>query len=137
LLLSLVPTNSESVADKPLIAIVDDDPATRVALSRLLRAHGFFPLTFTSGEAFLKTQPGNPAACVLLDLIMPGPSGFEVKEQLAKSDPHVPIILITANADPEVCLRAEREGFVGCLPKPCTESQLIPLITQSLRRASN
>jgi len=121
---------------EPLIAIVDDDPAVRVSLSRLLRMHGFLPLTFSSGKAFLKTHASNPVACVLVDLMMPGVSGFEVKEQLAKSNPQLPVILITANANPEVCLKAEREGFFACLAKPCNESRLIPLITQSLRPTS-
>ena len=102
----------------------------------LLRMHGFLPLTFSSGKAFLKTHASNPVACVLVDLMMPGVSGFEVKEQLAKSNPQLPVILITANANPEVCLKAEREGFFACLAKPCNESRLIPLITQSLRPTS-
>ena len=121
---------------EPLIAIVDDDPAVRVSLSRLLRMHGFLPLTFSSGKAFLKTHASNPVACVLVDLMMPGVSGFEVKEQLAKSNPQLPVILITANANPEVCLKAEREGFAACLAKPFEASELIPLINQTLRRTT-
>ena len=108
------------------IAIVDDDSNLRTAVGRLLTVCGFRPLLFDSGEAFLETRTAHPVACVLLDLMMPGLSGFQVKERLAKSAPHLPVILITANANPEVRLKAERAGFAACLAKPFGESELIP-----------
>jgi FixJ family two-component response regulator len=134
LLLCPMGLNRESAGDRSLIAVVDDDAGTRVALARLLRQHGFVPLTFNSGDAFLQAQVSNPVACVLLDLMMPGLSGFETKAKLDASGPQLPAILITANAEPELCARAEREGFVACLTKPCVGSQLIPVINQALRR---
>ena len=118
------------------IAIVDDDSNLRTAVGRLLGIYGFHSLPFDSGEAFLGTHIAPPVACVLLDLMMPGLSGFQVKERLAKSAPHLPVILITANANPEVCLKAEREGFAACLAKPFEASELIPLINQTLRRTT-
>jgi len=122
--------------DKPRISIVDDDSSMRQSLARLLRVAGFLPVEFASGDSFLKAQSGNPSACVLLDLRMPGLSGFDVKRQLAKSEPQLPVILLTANADEALRLEAKQEGFAACLCKTEDPSHLLSAIAQALQQKS-
>jgi len=126
--------NGKTSADKPRIAVVDDDSSMRQSIVRLLRATGFLPVSFASGESFLQAQATKQSACVVVDLTMPGLSGFEVRLELAKSEPGLPVILLTAHADPALCVIAKRQGFVACLPKPVVPSDLLSAITQALRQ---
>ncbi len=101
---------------KSLIAIVEDDPSVRQALGRLLRAAGFEVRAFGSGEEFLRTSEMDCFGCMLLDIALPGMSGFD----LYCSGIHVPTVFITGD---ESCWpRAEalhiRPEMFLCKPFP-------------------
>ena len=125
--------NEERSVAKPRIAIVDDDPGMRTLLARVLRLRGFSTVTFESGEAFLEEQLSDPSICVVLDLSMPGISGFDVKDRLAKSHPNVPVILITGETDPVLGVIAQQKGFAACLAKPLDPPLLLLAIRRALR----
>jgi FixJ family two-component response regulator len=129
---SAVLMNDKYPNAKPRIAIVDDDPGMRRFLARVLRSTGFSTVTYESGEAFLREQLREPSVCVLLDLSMPGISGFEVKDRLAKSHPNVPVILITGQTDPALGIIAQQKGFTACLAKPLDPPLLLSAIRQAL-----
>ncbi len=78
---------------KSLIAVVEDDPSIRQALKRLLRAAGFEVCTFCSGEDFLRSAETDCFGCMILDIALPGMSGFD----LYCSGIHIPIVFITAD----------------------------------------
>ena len=78
------------------IAIVEDDASFRRAAERLLRASGFEAHTFASAEEFLKSAVPESHACLILDLNLPGISGFELVDHLSASAPPRPVIFITA-----------------------------------------
>jgi FixJ family two-component response regulator len=63
----------------PLIAVVDDETAVGTMLRRALRLAGYEVATFASGQEFLDSLPTCPPTCVILDIHMPGLSGFEWK----------------------------------------------------------
>ena len=69
--------------DATLLAVVDDDADVRVALMRLVSSAGFAVETFASGAEFLRSVEDHEPDCVVLDLHMPGMSGFDVQEALA------------------------------------------------------
>jgi FixJ family two-component response regulator len=122
----------EPSGGKLRIAVVDDDSGMCQALARLLRAAGFLPFTFASGEAFLAAQAREPAACVVLDLHMPGLSGFDVRRQLAATEPGLPAILITAQDEEAVRREAQLAGFAACLRKPFPKEALLDAIKLAL-----
>jgi FixJ family two-component response regulator len=126
--------NESSGGNKLRIAVVDDDSGMCQALARLLRAAGFLPLTFTSGEAFLAAQAREPAVCVVLDLHMPGLSGFDVRRRLAESEPDLPAILITAHDEEPARREAEQTGFAAYLRKPFPKEALLDAIKLALAR---
>ena len=126
--------NEEPSGHQPRIAIVDDEPVMRRLLAQLLSSNGFSPVTFDSGESFLEAQSSEPSACVLLDLSLPGLSGFEVRARLAESQPRLPVILLTGHADPALRAIAEGRGFAACLFKPVDPSVLLSAISQALQR---
>jgi FixJ family two-component response regulator len=66
-----------------LLAVVDDDEDVRVALVRLVSSAGFAGEAFASGAAFLHSVAYHEPDCVVLDLHMPGMSGFDVQGALA------------------------------------------------------
>ena len=116
----------------PLIAVVDDDDALRNSLDDLLQAVGFRVQGFASAEAFLRTQPAPEAACLILDVRLPGMSGLELQRQLGAAHCSIPIIFITAYADDHVRARALAAGAVAVLSKPCGEEELLRAIQAAL-----
>lgn len=121
----------------PLLAVVDDDPDVRVALSRLVASAGFAVETFASGVDFLQSIEDHEPDCVLLDVHMPDASGFEVQGTLAVAHAAVPIIIITGHDTPESRARALGLGAKGYLCKPVDDEALMSAIGAAIagRRA--
>ena len=82
------------MAERPLIAIVDDDPSVRNATSDLLRASGFSPAAFEDAETFL-AWAGRAGACLIADMHMPGMSGLELYRALIAAGEFIPTVIIT------------------------------------------
>ena len=107
------------------IAVVDDDAGMRKAVAQLLRAAGFEVTTFTSAEDFLAGSMSPPAACLILDVHLPGLSGFELYEKVRSPTKEPPVIFITAHDDPPTRARAERLGAAAYLAKPFAGRKLL------------
>lgn len=108
----------------PLIAVVDDDTSVRHSTCRLVRSLGFRAEAFESGEAFLGSNSAQRAACLLLDLRMPGMDGLEVQRRLAERGARIPIVFLTARASDEEEQRARSAGALAFLRKPAAEATL-------------
>ena len=92
------------------IAVVDDEEAVRTMLGRMLRLDGFEVASFGSGEEFLASLSGRVPACVILDVHMPGLSGFDVRSRLRAMDARIPAIFITASDDRALAPRCNVHG---------------------------
>jgi FixJ family two-component response regulator len=119
---------------EPIVFVVDDDPSVRGALSRLIRAVGLRVETFASAQDFLKHQRPEAAACLVLDVRMPGLTGLDLQRELAKAGQEIPIIFITAHGDIPMTVRAMKAGAVEFLPKPFRDEDLLGAIRQALER---
>ncbi|MGE0482417.1 MAG: response regulator transcription factor [Phycisphaerae bacterium] len=117
-----------------IVHVVDDDAAVRRALLRLLESAGFAVEAYASAEAFLDRFRRDHAACVVLDLRMPGMHGLELQERLVCLDPPPPIIVISANADVASAIRAMRGGAIDFLPKPYDPAVLLDRVRDALGR---
>jgi FixJ family two-component response regulator len=73
-----------SKGEAPLVAIVDDDASVRQSTVRLVRSFGYRTEVFGSGPEFLDSGAADRAACLLLDVRMPGMNGLEVQRSLAE-----------------------------------------------------
>jgi FixJ family two-component response regulator len=91
--------------DLPLIAIVDDELALQEALESLVRAAGFEVECYPSAEDFLGSGCVQRAACLVLDVSLPGMSGLDLQRHLAVAGSSIPIVFITSNDDGR-CTRA-------------------------------
>jgi len=100
-------------ASARLIALLDDEEDFRKALSRLLKAHGYQVASFATGEELMAEVPTAAFGCVLLDLNMPGMSGFDVLAELEAELQPPPVIVLSANDDPAGRLRNPGSAALG------------------------
>ncbi len=115
----------------PLIVVVDDDESVREALAGLLQEFGLASKTFASAEEFIDSGTIRQASCLIVDIAMPGMSGPELRDELAKRDYRVPIIFVSAHAEfasqPDT-----RAGVVDCLTKPFSDTALLMALKNAL-----
>ena len=123
------------MAEPATIAIVDDDQEIREALTTLVETVGLRAEGFPSAEEFLSSPQAQDAACLLLDVRMPGMSGLELQRQLVAAHWRIPIIFVTAYADDDVRVRALAADAVDVLSKPCREEDLLRAIQTALTQA--
>lgn len=120
---------------RPLIAVVDDDESIRNALRRLIRAAGFEVETFASGGEFLSSVEGHASDCVVLDLHMPGMSGFELQIRLKQTRSLVPVVVITGDDTPAARNRVLSAGASAILRKPVDDEVLLDAIASAIASA--
>jgi FixJ family two-component response regulator len=119
------------MAETAKIAIVDDDQEIREAITTLVETVGLRAEGFSSAEEFLSSPQAPDSACLILDVRMPGMSGFELQRQLVAANWRIPIIFVTAYAD-DVRARALAAGAVAVLSKPCREEDFLNAIEAAL-----
>jgi FixJ family two-component response regulator len=113
------------------VVVVDDDVEMGQAVARLVKAAGFHALAFKSAQALLEADPIAPADCFILDIHMPGMSGFELANRLRALGVRSPIIFITAHDDPLSRGRAHDVGAIGYVLKPFGSESLLPLVARA------
>jgi FixJ family two-component response regulator len=118
------------------ISVVDDDAAVREAVRSLLRSAGYRADTFASAEEALDNGGLEGAACVVLDVRMPGMSGLELQDRLIASGRLIPIVFVTAHADEQARARALERGAVACLQKPFDGEALLDAVAKAVGAAS-
>lgn len=107
-----------------LVSVVDDDQSIRESLPDLLREIGVRARAFASAEEFLRSDSVAGTSCLILDVAMPGMTGPELQQDLARRGRKIPIIYITAHRDETVRLRLLERGAVACLFKPFSDAAL-------------
>ena len=117
----------------PVISIVDDDEAVRLALRSLVRSLGYVSNVFASAEEFLESSQLNETSCLISDIQMPGMNGIELQNRLRILDHSTPVIFVTAFPDERNRARALEAGAIGFLEKPFEGCAMIKLIETALR----
>lgn len=116
------------------IHVVDDDESLRTALSRLLTASGYRVLPHASARAFLAAPVTAGPQCILLDVDMPGLSGFELQEHLNSLERVLPIVFLTGHGDIAMGVRAIKRGAEDFLSKPVQSNELLAAIERAIGR---
>ncbi|PAY09566.1 DNA-binding response regulator [Bradyrhizobium sp. UFLA03-84] len=124
---------SQSVAAERFIYVIDDDPAIRRSLERLLDAVGFQVTSYATPKSFLDVAGSLPGGCVLLDLRMPEMDGFEAQACLRLVNPDLPVIVVTAQGDVQTAVRAMKAGAADFIEKPYSDDDLIVAIESALK----
>jgi FixJ family two-component response regulator len=116
-----------------LVSVVDDDESVRESLPDLLREFGFAVQAFSSAEEFLSSDAIGNTSCLILDMAMPGMTGYDLQRELARRRRAIPIVFITAHGDETLRPRVLKKGAVGCLLKPFSETALLDAVNAALK----
>ena len=118
------------------VFLVDDDASVRRALGRLIKSAGHNVQTFPSAREFLGTKTGSEeAACLVLDVRMPGLTGMDLQRELQTINRNVPIVFITGHGDIPMSVKAMKAGAVDFLSKPVKDTDLLRAIERAIARA--
>ncbi len=115
-----------------IVFIVDDDEAFRESLGRLLESAGMRVRKFHGAESFLEGYDPTLTGCLVLDIRMPGMSGLELQDKLAKLKIGIPIIILSAHGDVETAVRVMHAGAVDFIRKPYDTTRLLERLCQAL-----
>jgi FixJ family two-component response regulator len=118
------------------IAVVDDEPDVLMSMQRLLRSQGFNVRTYASGADFLAAVDEQCPDCLLLDLHMPGLSGFDVQAKLAERRHKLPVIVITGHDSASVQERVLAAGASDLLHKPADADVILAAINKATANRS-
>ncbi|MGN2410550.1 response regulator transcription factor [Pseudomonas syringae] len=118
--------------EEPIVYVIDDDLSVRSSLEDLLASVGLRSLLFGSTREFLETPRPDAPGCLILDIRMPGMSGLDFQEHMARSGIFLPVIFITGHGDIPMSVRAMKAGAVEFLTKPFREQDLLDAIQQGL-----
>ncbi|HEY0334662.1 MAG TPA: response regulator [Stenotrophomonas sp.] len=119
----------------PQVAVVDDEDDVRLALRRLLRSAGFDVLAYGSGSEFLRHAARSLPDCVVLDVSMPGPSGFDVQASLQAQGLRIPVVVLTGTESQESRQQALSLGADAYLCKPVDGDALIDAVLNAIAKA--
>jgi FixJ family two-component response regulator len=119
---------------KSIVFVVDDDACLREGLADLIHSVGLQAQTFEQAEDFVEHRRPDAAACLILDVRLPGLGGLDLQRVLAARGDDIPIIFITAHGDIPMSVRAMKAGAVEFLSKPFREQELLDAIGEALDR---
>jgi FixJ family two-component response regulator len=119
---------------KSTVLVVDDDPAVRASIGRLLRSLDLDAQLFASIADFLKSDPPDGPSCLVLDVRLPGQSGLDFQRELAGANRELPIIFITGHGDIPMSVQAMKGGAIEFLTKPFRDQDLLDAIQLGLSR---
>jgi FixJ family two-component response regulator len=122
----------KTAAKGVVVRVVDDDKGMRTGLQRLLEASGYEVRAYASAGDFLLADTADVPGCVLLDLKMPGPSGLELQDALAKRDQPLPVVFLTGHGDVPASVRALKAGASDFLTKPVDRATLLSAVEGAL-----
>ena len=119
------------------IVTTDDDPAIRKILRIMLKKAGYEVTTCENGDELLHMLANTPTPIdmMLLDIKMPGLTGFEILERIARRYPSIPVVMLTAFNDLDTGMKAIRLGAVDYLTKPIRQEELYTCIHRVLEKS--
>jgi DNA-binding response OmpR family regulator len=119
--------------EKPTVLVVDDDEAIVEVMRDFLEADGFTVATAADGGAALAAVAQAPVDCVLLDVMMPGMSGFDVMRRL-RGEGEVPVLFLSARQEDSDKIRGLGLGADDYIVKSATPGEVVARIKAVLRR---
>jgi two-component system, OmpR family, phosphate regulon response regulator OmpR len=120
--------------DAPHLLVVDDDRRIRDLLSRFLNGGGYRVTTATNAAEARAKLEGLSFDLLILDVMMPGESGFELAKAIRETS-HVPILMLTARAEAESRILGLELGADDYLSKPFEPRELSLRVANILKRA--
>lgn len=119
---------------KPMIYVVDDDPAVRHSLESILATYSFRTHSFASARDAIARIGEEPCDCLLLDVRMPDLDGLGTLKLLQSQSASPPVIMITGHADVPMAVQAMKLGASDFIEKPVVDEDLVASIRTVLER---
>ena len=120
------------MATEPMVFVVDDDPAVRHSLTRLMASVQLPVAAYGTAEEFLDDYSADQPGCALVDVRMPGMSGLELQQRLAAEPVALPVIIITGHGDVSMAVRALQHGAFDFVEKPIRGQALLDTISKAI-----
>jgi FixJ family two-component response regulator len=120
--------------DNKLVLIVDDDQSVRAGLTDLLQSMDIPVRTFGTAAELLESDLPDVAACLILDIRLPGINGLEFQDTLIRKGIRIPIVFMTGHGDIPMSVKAMKAGAVDFLVKPFREQDMLDAVARSLER---
>lgn len=117
---------------QPTVFVIDDDAAVRDSLRCLIGSAGFGVQTHRTAQDFLDTYDSSIPGCLLVDIHLPGMSGFELQDHIAREEPAPPIIVITGHGDVPSAVRALKHGAMDFIEKPFDDRVLLDRVREAI-----
>jgi two-component system, LuxR family, response regulator FixJ len=127
--------NRELSFPRPIVVVVDDDPAVCNSLEFALEIEGFCVRLYSSGNDLLNAPELPPHGCLITDHNMPGMTGLELLAELRRRGVTLPALLITSNPSAALLAQAAHAG-VAVIEKPLLGEALFDGIRHALARPS-
>jgi FixJ family two-component response regulator len=124
-----MPENSQHT---PVVFVIDDDEEVRNGLKLLLESIGLSVVCYPSAKDYLQAFDPQQPGCLVTDIRMPGMSGLDLQEKLAKFPVHPPVIMITGHGDVPMAVRAVKAGAVDFIEKPFRDQILIDSVHRAI-----
>ncbi|MCK1270354.1 FixJ family two-component response regulator [Bradyrhizobium sp. GM2.2] len=119
---------------RPSVFVVDDDLSMRESLVNLFRSIGLDVVAYGSAREMLQSELPDVPSCLVLDIRLPGLSGLELQNELAKQKIHIPIIFITAHGDIPMTVKAMKSGAIDFLSKPFRDQELLDGVVAAIEQ---
>lgn len=119
-------------SEPPLVVLVDDDTSVREGLSELIQSAGFQSVSFASIRELLEADVLERPGCLILDVRMPGASGLNLQQLLARNGNPKPIIFLTGHGDIPMTVQAMKAGAVDFLTKPVRDQTLLDAVVAGI-----
>jgi two-component system, LuxR family, response regulator FixJ len=118
--------------DTPIVFILDDERSVRESLLALVQGNGMDARAFATVADFSQGVAVGQAGCLLCDINLVGANGLDLLETLAKSHPHLAVIMMTGHADVPAAVRAMKAGATDFIEKPFSEEALTASLIKAL-----
>jgi FixJ family two-component response regulator len=115
-----------------VVYVIDDDESMRIALADLMASFGLHAETFASPGEFLAFPKSDIPSCLILDVRLRGESGLAFQQEAAKSDLHMPVVIMTGYGDIPMSVRALKAGALDFITKPFREQDMLDAVVNGL-----
>jgi FixJ family two-component response regulator len=119
---------------QPIVFIIDDDEAIRLALGRLFRSVGLRTEGLGSAREFLESKRPDVPSCLVLDVRLPGLSGLDFQAELKKANIRLPIVFMSGHGDIPMTVRAMKGGAIDFFAKPFRDQDILDAVLAAVQR---
>jgi twitching motility two-component system response regulator PilH len=118
----------------PKILIVDDSATQRYSLQKIVEGGGHYTVTAESGEQALQIAADENPELILMDIVMPGMSGYQATRSLGRNEStrHIPVIFVSTKSGDADRAWGLRQGVMEYITKPVNPSKLLTAISAAM-----